>query len=112
MAKGVAEAAHEGFDPKAVIEGSHRQVERALVRQSQGMGAVGGEMLRFMAERLDAYAQAMEEFQHCRTLADLWAIQVRFGQGMIYAYSGEAAQLAEMAVSTSTDTAQEIRRAA
>ena len=112
MPKDAADTRRGGGAQSEAVGAAIEPLERTFIRQTNDISAMGGEMFRFMAERLEAYAQAMAEFQQCRTLSDVWATQIRFGQRMIQAYSGESAKLADMAVSRSTDTIEELKRAA
>ena len=112
MTKNSADANQEDAAPKEIIRAANEAIDRVVLPQIGDMAAFSREICQIMSQQFEAYAESMAELQTCQTLTDVWSVQMKLGRETFKAYSGGAAKLAGIALSTSSENVERLQRAA
>ena len=112
MNKISADASQVDAAPKEIIRTANETIDRVVLPQIGDMAAFSREICQFMSQQFEAYAETIAELQTCKTLADVWSVQIKLDQETFKAYSGGAAKFAGMALSTSSENVERLQRAA
>ena len=88
----------QGIHQTTLFDGVPESFVRVQEGYLTGATAIGAELFDFMRQRCDAYAQALGEFQGCKSPIDVWQRQCQFGQKTVKAYTDEVAKLGALAM--------------